>query len=438
VDLLSVLGQACDPRNKCETCVCDASGSGFKYTNIAGCCLSNANCTGACQVCNTNSATCQLTPGCCSPGAGITCSGACQACASINANGVGTCQGQAGCCTQDNQCTTTSKCIHCVGNACVRTDAPACCDSATDCTQTCFTCNSTNVCGRIQPLSSCCLANSDCGTDVCKICNAATHTCVSKPGCCNVNTDCGTSPCVQCTADHSCVRVDGCCESDDQCGACLQCGSAHTCVASADAACCVEDEDCGSCKRCAAGSGGAKTCLPITDCCLTSSDCEVCQNCTASQCVPVDSCCRFDADCQGCDVCTDYKCVRNYDLGCCFTSEDCTVARNILLQDNNSTGNANVTDCDLSCYIAPGAQTGQCQAVCTTPKDYTGLIVGLAVGIPLGLAALAALAAIVAFIFYRKRDALTKNFTRKDPNLGAGSQTNPLHVAAIPVVNSPL
>eukprot|EP01088_Endostelium_zonatum_P022104 TRINITY_DN91_c0_g2_i2.p1 TRINITY_DN91_c0_g2~~TRINITY_DN91_c0_g2_i2.p1 ORF type:complete len:947 (-),score=204.89 TRINITY_DN91_c0_g2_i2:89-2929(-) len=435
-------GEACDPRNACETCVCDASGSGFRYTPKADCCLTTTDCASKpCTACNANNNQCQAVPGCCT--ASITCPGACTECTQINANGVGTCTGTAGCCTSTANCNSASKCVYCdtAARACVRTPAPDCCDAASDCTATCFTCNSTlNACARIQPLSQCCLANSDCQAagGPCSICNLATHQCVAKPGCCARSTDCGTSPCVVCASDNTCVRKDACCENNDQCGACQQCNASAVCVPSSDASCCITDEDCGSCRRCSTAVGGAKTCTAITDCCLTSADCEVCQNCTASSCTSIDGCCRFDADCSGCNVCEDYKCVPSVgDLSCCLNSGDCTTARDYLLNNRNVTTNETVSNCDYNCVFQSSTDTtGVCQAVCTTPKNYTGLIVGLAVGIPLGLLALLALAAIIALILFKKRDALTTKFVRKNPDMGADTYTSPIHQPSINVQSS--
>eukprot|EP01088_Endostelium_zonatum_P022102 TRINITY_DN91_c0_g1_i1.p1 TRINITY_DN91_c0_g1~~TRINITY_DN91_c0_g1_i1.p1 ORF type:complete len:949 (-),score=173.00 TRINITY_DN91_c0_g1_i1:84-2930(-) len=436
-------GQACDPRNPCETCVCDASGSGFRYTPKQDCCLTTTDCASKpCTACNTNTNQCQAVPGCCT--ASITCPVACTECANINANGIGTCRGTAGCCTSTANCNSASKCVYCDTNSqtCVRTPAPTCCDSATDCTATCFTCNSSlNACARIQPLSQCCLANSDCQAagGPCSICNLATHQCVPKPGCCAKTSDCGTSPCVECTAQNTCVRKDACCENSDQCGACQDCSTTtHTCGPSADASCCTVDDDCGSCRRCSTGSNGRKTCTSITDCCLTSGDCEPCQNCTASSCTDIAGCCLFDADCDGCNVCTDYKCVPSVgNLGCCLSSGDCTTTRDYLLNNKNVTHNESVSNCDYNCvFQSSTSTTGVCQAVCTTPKNYTGLIVGLAVGIPLGLLALLALAAIIALILFKKRDALTTKFVRKNPDMGADTYTSPIHQPSINVQSS--
>eukprot|EP01088_Endostelium_zonatum_P022103 TRINITY_DN91_c0_g2_i1.p1 TRINITY_DN91_c0_g2~~TRINITY_DN91_c0_g2_i1.p1 ORF type:complete len:939 (-),score=172.36 TRINITY_DN91_c0_g2_i1:111-2927(-) len=431
-------GTACDPRNACETCVCDASGSGFRYTSIPGCCLSTANCSSQpCTACNTNTNKCEFVPGCCTNS--ITCPGACTDCQQMNSNGVGTCQGKQGCCTLDSQCTNSSVCVHCTDNACVRTPAPACCDAATDCTDTCFTCNSSNVCGRIQPLSDCCLNNIDCGSNPCLICDPNSRKCIAKPGCCNYATDCGTSPCVTCTPQNTCVRKDKCCENSDQCGSCQECSdTTHVCGPSSDASCCTVDADCGSCRRCSTAVGGAKTCTPITDCCLTSADCEVCNNCTASQCTLIEGCCRFDLDCSGCTVCTDYRCVPSQgDLGCCLNAGDCAVARDWLLNHKNVTTNETISSCDYNCvFTSTRNSTGTCQPVCTTPKNYTGLIVGLAVGIPLALLALLALAAIIAIILFKKRDALTTKFVRKNPDMGADTYTSPIHESAIKVQSS--
>eukprot|EP01088_Endostelium_zonatum_P001796 TRINITY_DN1214_c0_g1_i1.p1 TRINITY_DN1214_c0_g1~~TRINITY_DN1214_c0_g1_i1.p1 ORF type:complete len:933 (-),score=226.21 TRINITY_DN1214_c0_g1_i1:82-2880(-) len=419
-------GTSCDPRNPCETCVCDASGTGFRYTPIAACCLSNGDCTADCTQCNTNSHTCQLVPGCCA--ANINCTGDCQSCQNTNSAGVGTCAGTPGCCTADAQCTTTSQCIHCVNQECVRTLAPACCDAAADCTGLCMTCNSSNICGRIQPLSDCCITNFDCGGDACLACNPNTRTCYKVPGCCNNKVDCGTSACVECnTTTHGCYNKEDCCTTDGQCGACQRCDlTTNKCAASLDPSCCVTNEDCGVCRRCVVGGGGAKTCLNIPDCCIASGDCSTCQYCSNSTCVGVEGCCRYDSDCNGCDICSNFTCVTNYDLNCCTTNDDCEMARQEMMMNPNAT----IPGCDLICNFDYNPNkdvnnTGICQSVCSSPKNWTGLIVGLAAGVPLGLLLLAAIAAgLIAFLLW-KRDAITGALLNKGTEPGSNAMTNP-------------
>jgi len=439
-------GQACTPLTACENCTCNSAGSGYIRTpiNNGTCCLSNAGCYAPCQFCNLNLNQCQVKAGCCAPPT-IPC-GNCQTCNSS------VCVSTAGCCINDADCKSTSKCVHCTGAACVRTPAPACCDSNTDCnTQTCFVCNN-NSCSRQQPQSSCCLTTSDCN-DPCLVCDVASTKCVAKPGCCKLDTDCGTSPCVQCTQQNNtaglpantCVRKDACCENDGQCPACTICANttsssvaAHTCVSTPDVSCCVTDADCGSCRRCAPGANSQQTCLTINDCCLTSADCEVCTNCTNSACTPIPGCCKFDADCGPCQLCEDYVCVDPpANLHCCLSDQECN--DNAAILRVNGSANETVSPCAYTCQKTRSDDvTGQCGAVCTTPKSYTGLIVGLAVGIPLGLLALAALAAIIIFIIAKKRDALMTKFVRKSADMGGDAQSNPLHEPNVKVVNSPL
>eukprot|EP01088_Endostelium_zonatum_P004620 TRINITY_DN1592_c0_g1_i1.p1 TRINITY_DN1592_c0_g1~~TRINITY_DN1592_c0_g1_i1.p1 ORF type:complete len:955 (+),score=154.98 TRINITY_DN1592_c0_g1_i1:363-3227(+) len=419
-------GTSCDPRNRCETCVCDPSGTNFRYTPIAGCCLNNGGCTADCTVCNSNTHSCELSPGCCSTN--VNCTGDCQSCQNQNSNGVGTCSGTPGCCTTDNQCTTTSKCVHCVSQACIRTPAPDCCDAASDCTGQCMTCNSSNVCGRQQPLSSCCLTKSDCGTDACMQCNTNTNQCYKIPGCCNVKDDCGPGACVQCnSSSHTCYNKDGCCTTDGQCGACQECSNTtNSCVASSDANCCTTNDDCGVCRRCVVGVGGAKTCLNIPDCCVNSGDCTSCQYCSNSTCAAVESCCAYDSDCKGCDVCKNFTCVANNDLSCCFSNDDCEIARQIMMSNPNAT---DIPECDLVCYkdfsTRAANGTGVCQSVCSSPRNWTGLIVGLAAGVPLGLLCLAAIAGgLVGFLLWKK-DALTGALLNKGADPGMNANTNP-------------
>jgi hypothetical protein len=432
-------GQACDGYNYCTSCTCDPTGSGFIYANITGCCISNANCTAPCTQCNTNTHACELIPGCCNNA--INCS-ACETCSSTT-SAAGSCSATPGCCTTNSGC-TVSPCINCVNEACVTTPEPQCCDTslnANACKQyACQTCTD-NACARIQPLSDCCLTNQDCAAGPCKACDNTTHTCYDVPGCCNVTADCGTSACVTCS-NNQCVSIPDCCEvvnSTTQCAACEVCGSNHKCVASPDPNCCTSDAQCGSCRRCAPGANNAKTCVGISDCCLTSADCETCSNCSNSQCVPIQGCCVFDTDCEGCDICSsNYTCLPHLSLDCCLSDNDCELAREQMEQNPNNT---NIPGCDLICNFQAaqrGNGTGVCQSVCSSGTDWTGLIVGLAAGVPLGLLCLAAIAAaLIAFLLW-KRDALTGAFLNKGPDLGTSANTNPAFNNPVQVHNTNL
>jgi len=179
----------CPPQDACHTCACDAQGNGFVQTVIPGCCLNNAACSGTCQSCDLNTHTCATTQGCCNIAAGINCTGSCASCVS------GQCQTVSGCCTTNAQC-GTGPCNTCQGSGvtsgCVHTPEPQCCDPSvtSSCSSSpCQSCQN-NTCQRIQPVSTCCLANVDCGSTACDACNTATHTCYKLPGCCAAKVDC--------------------------------------------------------------------------------------------------------------------------------------------------------------------------------------------------------------------------------------------------------
>jgi len=433
-------GTTCDSRNACETCQCNAAGSGPTYTPIAGCCLNNTGCSDPCTTCNTNSHTCVVTPGCCLQGT-HNCTGDCQECSSTSASTAGTCVSKPSCCTTDPQCTTTSKCVHCVDSACVQIPAPACCDSSSDCTDTCMTCSSNNTCERITPLQNCCLSNSDCGGDACQACNLQTNKCYKVPGCCDSAADCGTNPCVGCGSDHKCYNLADCCTLTAQCGTCQVCdNSTNKCTASPDQDCCdvTIPNSCGTCRTCSVGVGGARTCTNIQQCCVTSGDCENCQTCNTntSQCEAIPNCCTYDTDCGGCDKCDNATCVTSYELNCCYSDNDCEIARQEMLLNPNAT---DIPPCALICNFAnSGGQnsSGVCQSVCVSPKNWTGLIVGLAAGVPLGLLFLLALAAgLIAFLLWKK-DAITGALLTKGAGIGQNAQTNPAFESPVTIGTS--
>lgn len=438
-------GEPCATPDACTTCACNSLGTGFVYAPIPGCCLNNTMCPASCTQCNVNSHACVSIPNCCS--ASVPCTQPCTNCSSNNV-----CAATPGCCTNDAGCnfnTRTNPCARCDTNSkgCITLPEPACCNPsvATSCSSNaCMVCNSTsNSCVRqtnpslANPLSACCLVDADClsSGDACQACNKATHQCYPVAGCCNKALDCGTSPCLNCTSNQ-CARIADCCETTDQCGACLQCSStSHTCVASSDASCCTVDTDCGSCRRCApAGSG--KTCVPISQCCLSDSDCEACQSCNNSSCTPIDACCQFDTDCAGCDICESFNCVTNHDLNCCIKDNDCELARTQMRNNGNST---NIPECDLVCTkSSTTSNTGVCKEVCSSPTSYTGLIVGLAAGVPLGLLCLALIAGALAAFLYMKKKSLSELMVKKGEMPNTASAQSPLYESNIPVHNSPL
>lgn len=415
----------CAPQDSCHTCACAADGSGFVQTAITPCCLSNTDCTGECQECNTVTHQCQLIPGCCTASGSIACP-ACQTCQN------NLCASTAGCCTQNSQC-GNSPCLVCTGQqTCITTTG--CCDLASainPCSsQTCYVCdNTTNACARQQPLTSCCLANADCGNNPCKACNAQNHLCYDVPGCCNLNTDCGTDPCIVCT-NNSCVVKADCCTLNTQCGGCQVCNSSNKCAPNPDPNCCTSDDQCGSCRRCAVGFNGTRTCVEISQCCLTGADCEACQNCTNSQCVPIEACCRFDTDCPGCEVCIDFDCFASPHLSCCSSDQECYTA---------ATMNGNSTDCNWVCQFSNSntTTTGVCQQVCSSGRDWTGLIAGLAAGVPAAILFFLALSALIAFLIYRYKDWLNNFIFANDVFNDSGSVTNPGYADAVQTGSNP-
>jgi len=435
----------CVPRTPCETCACDPSGANFLYTPIAGCCLDNTGCSDPCTTCNTNSHTCELIPGCCL-GNIHNCTGDCQQCSVVSQTTAGTCVGTPGCCTSDPQCSTTSKCIHCTNKACVTTPAPDCCDSPADCTGTCMTCASNNTCTRKLPLTDCCLTTADCGGDPCQACNTQTNKCYKVPGCCDSAADCGTNPCVGCNANNKCYNLADCCTLTAQCGTCQICdNSTNKCAPSPDNNCCDPNvpDACGTCRQCSNGVGGARTCTNLPECCVTAADCEACQTCNNSQCVHVDNCCRYDTDCTGCDICDNFTCTTAHQLSCCYSDNDCELARQEMqLNPRNET---DIPTCDLICNFDNNAVlgagkngTGVCQSVCSSPKNWTGLIVGLAAGVPLGLLFLAAIAAgLIAFLLWKK-DAISGALLTKGADPGMNANTNPAFDSPVKVGTSGL
>jgi hypothetical protein len=417
-------GDVCTPQDACHTCTCAADGSGFVQTVIPNCCTSSFQCdTANCQVCDLNSHQCVLTPGCCTITGTVNCS-ACQTC--VN----GACSATSGCCTVNSQCGNTP-CKQCISSQCV--DVAGCCDPTSGinpCTGTCMTCDTINHNCTRQNYSACCLANTDCGSskNPCLACNPSTHQCYSIPGCCNVNSDCGTDPCIQCVG-NACVSKSGCCTIDAQCGACQVCSNqTNTCGPSPDKNCCINDTQCGTCRRCAA-QGNSKTCVEISQCCLTGADCETCENCTNSQCTTISACCRFDTDCKGCDICVDFNCITHQSLDCCESDNDCF---------NTAEAQGNGTGCDWVCQKKNNAQTGACQEVCSSGRNWLGLIIGLAAGVPLAILFLLALAALLAFLIYRYRDWLNNYLFASNAPIDQIANTAPTYSSPVTVMNSPI
>jgi len=79
-----------------------------------------------------------------------------------------------------------------------------------------------------------------------------------------------------------------------------------------------------------------------------------------------------------------------------------------------------------------------CQADCHSGINYTGLIVGLAAGVPILLAAILAILAAIAFFIYLKKDYLNEKFFQKTGMSELGVINNPTHVPAVTVAHNTL
>jgi len=423
----------CPPQDACHTCACNAAGTGFVQTPIANCCLANSGCPGTCQICDTTTHQCILNPTCCATGIQN-----CSACLTCN-QATNLCAATAGCCQSNAQC-GTSPCDLCSNQACSLIPAPQCCTANSSCTGACQICDTlNNNCTRITPYASCCLANTDCSNqpgqtaNPCLACNTGTNQCYTIPGCCNTAADCGTDPCIECTG-NACVRKNPCCETSSQCGACMDCNSTNVCVPSTDPNCCTTDASCGTCRRCAAAGNGTKTCVDISNCCMSQADCETCQNCSNSQCIPLADCCSFDYQCPGCDICENFACSANFDLSCCLSDQDCTYAVEAAQSNPNIT--ANLSSCGYSCQFSSnfnvqGNHSGVCVAVCSSGQDWTGLIVGLAAGVPLLAICLAGIAAALAAFLYMKRELSSGKFLNGGSIPDTGVNNNAAYSGAV-------
>jgi len=114
-------------------------------------------------------------------------------------------------------------------------------------------------------------------------------------------------------------------------------------------------------------------------------------------------------------------------LSCCESDSECTDA---------AIANGNSTDCDWVCLIPTLANgttlgIGICQEVCSSGRDWTGLIAGLAAGVPAAILFFLALIALIAFLVYRYKDWLNNFIFANDVFSGSGALSNPAHVDAV-------
>jgi hypothetical protein len=119
-------------------------------------------------------------------------------------------------------------------------------------------------------------------------------------------------------------------------------------------------------------------------------------------------------------------------LDCCEVDNDC-------LQALNGTNNGCPYYCQVPTYSnGTVAGTGVCQQVCSSGRDWTGLIAGLAAGVPAAILFLLALTALIAFLIYRYKDWLNNFIFANDVFSGSGAVTSPVHEGAVSTTSSPV
>ncbi len=203
----------CDDGDVCTQDICLATGC-CDNPPIAGCCTSQAECTG-CEDCVNN--VCVDSQSKC-----VGCEDCVNgACVDDQAKCIGCEDCVNGACVDDQaKCTG---CEDCVNGTCVDDQAKcigcedcvngACVPDSSKCAK-CETCNSSGVC--IKDVPNCCTSDAQCGK--CETCNLADNTCNKDiPGCCTSDLQCGM--CETCDlTDNVCVGVCGNSICEPSCG----------------------------------------------------------------------------------------------------------------------------------------------------------------------------------------------------------------------------
>ena len=351
----------CDDGIKCtqDTCLPDGT---CVTTQIPGCCASDLDCPGKCQVCDQVNNVCAKRAGCCT--SDDQCS-KCEVCdLASNACVVAL---PVACCETDSDC--PGKCDICITstNECVK-GIPGCCDSDDQCSK-CSRCDlDLNVCIDIGN-GTCCESDADCPPDPkCQdsFCDQTTNTCelsAPLPGCCTNDFDClgfGTKCRLGLCNTLTNICFTGpktppeCCETDAQCadfgtkcrpGLCDQLTNICFTGSKTPPECCETDAQCADFgTKCRPGLCDQLTNICFTgpktppDCCETDAQCaDFGTKCRPGICDPLSNrcdlgpkrppeCCESDDQCSKCELC---NMVTNRcdppppPSDCCTSDEDC-------------------------------------------------------------------------------------------------------------------
>jgi len=250
------------------------------------CCLSDAECTGACTVCDPESHSCKNVDGCCtSPDDcddGNPCTqDSCEAmhCSHSELDGPQPGCGQGGCATGST----------CADGTCLFEPDP-CPEDGDPCTDDFV--DSSGCCQHVALPGECCRSDQDCDDDdgcTTDACNPGAHTC----------THVATAPgCRPCHADVDCDARD-----IGLCGTAL-CSQAGTCVAITPLDC--NDGSTGTIDACVSDGPGAAHCEHTcveNGVCDDGKFCNGAETCTGGACAP-----GTPPSCDDGDLCTDDRC----------------------------------------------------------------------------------------------------------------------------------
>ena len=404
-----------DPNGDCSGGCNNCDGAGYCVDNNSSCpsgscsngtcvaCNSNTDCTSPCEVCNTNSHTCES--GCDTSNCQTCINGSC----GFGCDAGDTCEnGSCLECTEDSNCGSCEECINnTCQNTCVSPNFLHCNTGSNSCVQcladsNCPTgkiCNSSNICVpapecfgtslcTFGSCKSCVSGNcvSFCNTSPNIYCNSSTNHCAPCQGalgcgpcqtCSNgtcqnncvlpnlLNCNIGTNSCVQCLSDSNCPNGQVCdlsnytCVPAPECSATISCpGACEHCYNGTCVSNCTQSAPyClgGSCVSCqgALGCGPCQTCNSSGTC--VSNCTQSAPYCSGGSCVA----CLGTTDCNDpCKKCQNGNCVPK-----------CSDASFPYCSGGSCVACLNPGDCDASLCQTCNA-SGNCASSCSGATPY--------------------------------------------------------------------